>query len=213
MLDVEVRAELLEAARMLERTGLNAGTSGNVSVRQNGGFLITPSGIAPAEMTVDMLVSMGMSGAWTGTRRPSTEWPLHRAVYAARPDAHAIVHTHSMFATTLSCQHRNIPAFHYMVAVAGGHDIPCAAYATFGTGALAEAAVEALAGRKACLLAQHGMLAIGTTLKDVCALALEVERLAEMYWRTLQTGEPRLLDAAEMARVLARFADYRRPQD
>ncbi len=142
---------------------------------------------------------------------PSSEWRFHRDIYAARGDAQAIVHTHAPFATTLACMHRGIPPFHYMVAVAGGNDIRCAPYATFGTQELSDHAVAALAGRRACLLANHGMIAVGASLERALALAVEVETLAETYWRALQVGEPVLLPDAEMARVLEKFATYGQP--
>ncbi len=146
----------------------------------------------------------------TARRKPSTEWRLHRDIYASYPDAHAIVHAHAMFATTLSCLDRKIPAFHYMVAVAGGLDIRCASYATFGTQELSLAVVEALAGRKACLMSHHGMIAFSDTLASALALAIEVETLSAMYWRALQLGEPTLLPEAEMALVLEKFKSYGR---
>src|SRR5205807_2815823 len=153
-------------------------------------------------------VAMGFDGSHRGPRLPSSEWRFHRDILSARPEASAIVHTHAMFATTLACLGREIPAFHYMVAVAGGDSIRCAPYATFGTEELSRHAVRALEGRKACLLANHGMIAIGDTLKAALALAVEVESLAAMYWRALQVGAPNLLDADEMARVLEKFRTY-----
>ena len=141
---------------------------------------------------------------------PSSEWPFHQAIYRDRPDLHAIVHTHSPFATSLACLDRGIPAFHYMVAIAGGNDIRCAPYATFGTRALADHVVAAIASRKACLLSHHGMIAAESTLAAALALAIEVETLAEMYWRALQIGEPTLLSDAEMNAVLEKFVTYGR---
>jgi L-fuculose-phosphate aldolase len=141
-------------------------------------------------------------------RKPSSEWRFHRDIYAVHPDVMAIVHAHSPFATTLACLDRGIPAFHYMIAVAGGDDIRCAPYSTFGTQQLSDDALRALDGRRACLLAHHGMIAVGDSLPSALALAIEVESLAEMYWRALQLGEPRILPASEMQEVLRRFADY-----
>jgi L-fuculose-phosphate aldolase len=154
------------------------------------------------------IVAMRFDGSHEGRRLPSSEWRFHRDILAARPEAGAVVHTHAMFSTSLACLGRDIPAFHYMVAVAGGDSIRCAPYATFGTAELSEHAMRALDGRKACLLANHGMIAIGASLEAALKLAVEVETLAAMYWRALQLGEPRLLDAAEMRRVLAKFATY-----
>ena len=154
---------------------------------------------------------MTLEGEARGTRLPSSEWRFHRDIYRARRDVNAVVHTHAPFATTLACLHRGIPAFHYMVAVAGGRDIRCAPYATFGTQELSDHAVAGLAGRDACLLANHGMIAVGASLARALALAVEVETLAEMYWRALQIGEPRLLPDAEMDVVLEKFRTYGQP--
>lgn len=144
------------------------------------------------------------------SRRPSSEWRLHAAILAHRPDVSAVVHVHPPFATALACHRRGIPAFHYMVAVAGGDSIRCAPYATFGTEELARAAVAALEVRRACLLAHHGLVAVGASPGAALELALAVETLAEQYWRALQLGEPPVLDAEEMARVVERFREYRR---
>ena len=151
---------------------------------------------------------MTLDGEARGSLLPSSEWRFHRDIYVARADAHAIVHTHAPFATSLACLHRGIPPFHYMVAVAGGNDIRCAPYATFGTQELSDHALAALAGRDACLLANHGMIALGASLAKALALAVEVETLAEMYWRALQIGEPVLLSDAEMDVVLEKFRTY-----
>jgi len=207
-----LRLAVVRTARQMNALGINRGKSGNVSARIDGGFLVTPSALPYDETDAEDIVAVGEEGAARGRRKPSSEWRFHRDIYAARSDAAAIVHTHSPFATTLACLDRGIPAFHYMVAVAGGGDIRCAPYATFGTQQLSDFAVQALDGRKACLLAHHGMIAIGESLKSALALAVEVETLAEMYWRALQIGEPRVLDEAEMREVLARFAEYSAPE-
>ena len=207
-----LRLAVVRTARQMNALGINRGKSGNVSARIDGGFLVTPSALPYDETDAEDIVAVGEQGAARGRRKPSSEWRFHRDIYAARSDAAAIVHTHSPFATTLACLDRGIPAFHYMVAVAGGGDIRCAPYATFGTQQLSDFAVQALDGRKACLLAHHGMIAIGESLKSALALAVEVETLAEMYWRALQIGEPRVLDEAEMREVLARFAEYSAPE-
>ena len=188
--------------------GINRGKSGNVSVRVGGGFLITPSALPYDETEPQDIVVVHDDGSTVGKRVPSSEWRFHRAIYAARPEVQAIVHAHSPFATTLACLDRGIPAFHYMVAVAGGSDIRCAVYATFGTETLAAEVLKALDGRKACLLAHHGMVAVGGTLKDALALAAEVETLAEIYWRALQIGDPALLSMEEMNTVLEKFETY-----
>jgi L-fuculose-phosphate aldolase len=203
-----LRLAIVQTARRMNALGINRGKAGNVSARIEGGFLVTPSALPYDETAAEDIVAIDEQGAARGRRKPSSEWRFHRDIYAARNDAAAIVHTHSPFATTLACLDRGIPAFHYMVAVAGGSDIRCAPYATFGTQQLSDFAVQALEERKACLLAHHGMIAIGESLKTTLALAVEVETLAEMYWRALQIGEPRILDEDEMKQVLARFADY-----
>ncbi|HKP67473.1 MAG TPA: class II aldolase/adducin family protein [Casimicrobiaceae bacterium] len=206
----ELRDAVIATAIEMNALGINRGKSGNVSVRIDTGFLVTPSGMPYAESVADDIVAMRSDGSHAATQKPSSEWRFHRDIYAARSDAHAIVHTHSPFATTLACLDSGIPAFHYMIAVAGGHDIRCAPYATFGTQQLSDHAVGALDGRRACLLSHHGMIAIGASLKEALALAVEVETLAEMYWRALQVGNPTLLSADELDIVLTKFADYRR---
>lgn len=210
-----LREQVVATARAMNAAGINRGKAGNVSARcQEGsfdGFLVTPSGLPYAEMNADDIVAMTLGGEAVGSRVPSSEWRFHRDLYRHRPDAQAIVHTHAPFATTLACLHRAIPAFHYMVAVAGGRDIRCAPYATFGTQQLSDHAVAALDGRRACLLANHGMIALGDAPASALAMAIEVETLAEMYWRALQAGEPRLLPAEEMEVVLAKFATYGQP--
>jgi L-fuculose-phosphate aldolase len=207
---VDLRASIVATAREMNALGINRGTSGNVSARVDGGFLITPSGLAYARTEPEDIVAIDHAGAASGKRAPSTEWRFHRDIYATRPEAAAIVHAHSPFATTLACLDRGIPAFHYMVAVAGGSDIRCASYATFGTQALSDAVLRALDRRTACLLAHHGMIALGDSLGSALALAVEVETLAEIYWRALQISEPRILDAEEMRSVLPRIAGYGR---
>ncbi|MDB5922999.1 MAG: Ribulose-5-phosphate 4-epimerase [Betaproteobacteria bacterium] len=204
----KVRAGIIATALGMNSAGINRGKSGNVSARADGGFLITPSGLPYEETQPADIVHVAVDGRASGTRAPSSEWRFHRDIYAARPEVSAIVHTHAPFATTLACLDRGIPPFHYMVAAAGGKDIRCAPYATFGTQELSDHAVCALDGRKACLLAHHGMIALGASTKAALALAIEVETLAEMYWRTLQVAEPALLSDEEMTRVLQRFATY-----
>lgn len=210
-----LRERVIATALGMNAAGINRAKAGNVSARWRAGgfdgFLITPTGVAYDRLSPDDVVAVARDGEARGRLAPSSEWRFHRDVYAARPDAHAIVHTHAPFCTTLACLGRGIPAFHYMVAVAGGRDIRCAPYATFGSQELADAAVAALAGRRACLLANHGMIAIGADLDRALGLAIEVESLAETYWRAMQIGEPVLLDDDEMDRVLAKFATYGQP--
>ncbi len=226
----EARASLVEVARRMTPLGINTGRAGNVSLRWHrgaeDGLLVTPSALSYERTTVDDIVWLPLMVPDDedplaesplrahGRRAPSSEWRLHRDLYAARDDAHAIVHAHPAHATALACLPRihaeGIPAFHYMIAVAGGDDIRCAPYATFGTKALSDRARAALDGRRACLLAQHGIVALGGNLEAALELAVEVEALARMYAQALQLGEPVRLDAAQMEEVRARFARYRR---
>jgi len=213
----DLRAAIVSTAREMNAVGINRGKSGNVSARRRGsgfdGYLITPTGLPYASMSPPDIVAMPIDGdaPAAGSRLPSSEWRFHRDIYRARPDAGAIVHTHAPFATSLACLGRAIPAFHYMVAVAGGNDVRCAPYATFGTQALSDNALAALKGRSACLLANHGVIAFGASLAAALGLAVEVETLAEMYCRVLQLGEPILLSDAEMDVVVGKFRTYGQP--
>ena len=203
-----LRRALIATARSMNGLGINQGTSGNVSARAGKGFLITPSALPYDKTTPDDIVAVALDGTAKGRRRPSSEWRFHRDIYAVRPEAGAIVHTHATFATTLACLGKPIPRFHYLVAMAGGDDIRCAPYATFGTQELSNHALAALKGRKACLLANHGMIAVGADLESALALAVEVESLARQYWQALQAGKPKLLTRKQMVEVLEKFADY-----
>jgi L-fuculose-phosphate aldolase len=206
--DDKLRAEIIRTSMKMNALGINQGKAGNVSARTDGGFLVTPTGIAYEDTRPEQIVAMNMDGTHAGETLPSSEWRFHRDIYAARDDVHAIVHTHSNYATTLACMDRAIPPFHYMIAMAGGTDIRCAPYATFGTQELSDHAVAALRDRQACLLSHHGMIACDASLEKALALAVEVETLARMYWQALQIGEPALLSDAEMAIVLEKFATY-----
>ena len=207
---VRLRREVAAAARELVRRDLTRGTSGNVSVRAGRGMLITCSALDYDRMRPADVVDMTLAGVpKRGSRKPSTEWRMHAGIYEARPDVAAIVHAHPPYATTLACLGKPIPPLHYMIAVAGGSDIRCAGYAPFGTAALARLATKALAGRKACLLANHGILALGSTLEEALGMAEEIEFLAGVYWRTLAIGRPKLLDARQMADARGRFATYK----
>lgn len=201
-------SRLAEAARRTASLGLNSGSAGNLSLRLGEGFLITPSGLPNETLGPEQMVRMDMDGHYRGSLKPSSEWRIHRDIYRARPDAGAVVHAHSPYAVSLACLRRPIPPFHYMVAVAGGRDIPCADYATFGTEALSKAVLAALDGRSACLMANHGQVAVGADLEAALALAVEVEALAAQYWRASLMGEPVLLDDTEMEDVLQRFHSY-----
>jgi L-fuculose-phosphate aldolase len=211
-----LRNAVIATARAMNASGINVNKSGNVSARcvrgARTGFLLTPTAVPYDRLADDDVVFVDADGRPTGRCAPSSEWRFHAAIYATRADVQAIVHTHSPHATALACQGVSIPAFHYMVAVAGGHDIRCAEYATFGTQALADNAVAALQGRTACLLAHHGVIACGSTLDAALALAIEVENLARTYVVVRSLGEPRLIDSAEMDRVLERFATYGQPR-
>jgi L-fuculose-phosphate aldolase len=206
--DPALRAEIIATARRMNERRINSGTSGNVSARVETGFLITPTGLPYESIRPEDIVAVTLAGVASGPRLPSSEWRFHRDIYVAREGAGAIVHAHSSFATTLACLGRGIPAFHYMVAIAGGNDIRCAPYATFGTQELSDNALVALSGRRACLLANHGMIAVDASLGTALALAIEVEALAEQYWRALQIGAPNLLSDAEMSIVLDKFKGY-----
>ena len=206
--------KLLEITQKLLETGLNKGTAGNVSVRFGDGFLITPSGMEVADMTPKSMVHMQFDGSFEANKIPSSEWRFHRDILQNRNEinatgVNAIVHTHSMFATTLACLHQDISPFHYMIAVTGGDTIRCAPYALFGSQALSDAALQALQSSKACLLANHGMIALGRDLEDALAVAVEVENLCEQYWRILQINpNPPLLTEAEMRDVFQQFKGY-----
>ncbi len=200
--------QLLEAARNLSTLGLNKGTSGNASIRISDGFLVTPSGMPAEQLSDNSMVYMQWDGRPEAGKKPSSEWRMHLDILQARPEINAIVHCHSMFATTIACLGRDVPPFHYMIAAVGGDNIRCGPYALFGTQALSDTAVAALQDRKACLLAHHGMLALGKDLSQALAIAVEVENLCEQYWRLLQLGEPKLLSEEQMQEVYAQFTGY-----
>jgi L-fuculose-phosphate aldolase len=207
------RQALIDAGIASNAQGINQGTSGNASVRVDQGFLITPSGIPYESLTPSDIVLMSdqgscVNGEYAQQRRPSSEWRFHYDIFRYRPDVKAIMHTHSIHATALACLQRGIPAFHYMVAMAGGNTIRCAEYATFGTQALSDVALKALDNRKACLLAHHGVIATGDSLSSALALAAEVETLAHQYTLTLTLGEPEILSGEEMEIVVDKFKAY-----
>ena len=205
--DQALRQQLVTVARRMNGTGLNQGTSGNLSVRIEEGILVTPSSLPYEQMEVADLVALDLSGQplKEKQRRPSSEWRLHADVLSCRPEAMAVLHCHPIHATALACHDRGIPAFHYMVAVAGGDEIRCAPYATFGTKELSDNVVNALAQRNACLLARHGMVTLGKDLESALRVAVEVETLARMYLQALQLGEPPLLSMQQMQAVHAQF--------
>ncbi len=211
MSELILRKEIIATALAMNARGINRGTSGNLSARWKDGFLITPSGLAYEETVPSDVVFVDRNGNPKGKRPASSEWRFHHDIYRARNDVGAVVHAHSSFATTLACLCMDVPAFHYMVAVAGGTNIRCARYATFGTQELSDHALEALSERKACLLANHGMIATGDRLKFALALAVEVDALCEQYWRALQIGKPAILSDDEMNVVIEKFRSYGKP--
>jgi len=199
---------LIEMAIEMNRCGINQGTSGNLSVRQESGMLITPSGMTYSTLAPDDIVFVDGNGEHHGPRKPSSEWRIHHDIYQARADAAAILHAHPTDCAALACLNEPIPAFHYMVAVAGGRNIRCAPYATFGTQALSNNVLDALQDRKACLMANHGLICLAGNLDQALALAIEVEQLAQTYVHCLSVGSPVILDDEEMDRVLLKFKSY-----
>ena len=207
----QLRRDIIRTALAMNSLGINRGTSGNVSARWKAGFLITPSGRRYDDTKPADIVFIDAAGKPRGKWAPSSEWRFHHDIYRNRSEVQAVVHTHSSFATTLACLGKDVPAFHYMIAVAGGNSIRCAPYATFGTQKLSNNALKALAERKACLLANHGMIATGASLDKALSLAIEVEALCEQYWRALQIGKPNILSAREMSTVIRKFRSYGTP--
>jgi L-fuculose-phosphate aldolase len=207
--DEKLRKAVIAASRALSRRGLTYGTSGNISVRRDQQhFFVSPTGMAYNALEPDDVPLMDLDGRWFGRCRPSSEWRFHRDILKSRDDVGAIVHTHSRYATALACSARGIPAFHYMVAVAGGLDIRCAPYHTFGTQELSNAALAALNGRRACLLENHGVIAVGANLRAAVALAGEVENLAAQYCAALTVGDVRILNEEAMREVIEKFHTY-----
>ncbi len=210
-----LREEIVATCRRMNASGINQGTSGNISVRNPQGFLITPTSLPYDRMEPDDLVQMRFDGTYEARRRPSSEWRFHRDILLSRQDIDVVLHCHSVYATTLACHHKTIPSFHYMTAVAGGTTIRCAKYATFGTQALSDNAIEALDGRLACLLGQHGQISLGRSLDAALALGIEVETLSRLYVQALTLGEPPILSDEEMARVIQQMKtmSYGQAQD
>ena len=209
--ELEARCSLVEACRAMNTLGINQGTSGNLSVRHLETILISPSGTPYDEMRAEDVAAMpiaGEYGAWQGPRKPSTEWRFHLDLMRSRPEIGAVVHGHPTFCTALAIARRGIPACHYMAAVFGGTDVRCAPYATFGTKELSEHALRALEGRSACLLANHGMVVCGPTLKRAMWLAVELETIARQYYHSLLIGGPVLLSEEEMAASAVKLRTY-----
>lgn len=212
--EASLRKAVVLAARTMSARGLSPGRSGNVSVRWRDGMLITPTALAYDVMKPDDIVFVADDGTWLKSdRAPSSEWRFHQAAYRQRLDRHGVVHTHSLHATALACAHKPIPAFHYMVAIAGGRDIPCVPYATFGTEDLARHVASGLSERDACLMANHGQIAIGPTLEAALELAFEVETLAAQYVAVLGLGAVHILSDAEMSDMVERFKSYGKNRD
>jgi len=209
--EIRLRGAIIESARWMNQSGLNQGTAGNISVRYRDRLLITPSATPYDSMTPGMIASMPLDGegAWSGPLRPSTEWRFHLDILRARSDIGCVVHTHSIYATVLAIARKAIPACHYMIAAFGGADIRCAGYARFGTAELSELAVAALEGRNGCLLANHGMIAVGRDLEQAMWFAVELETIARQYYLALALGAPHILDDCEIAEALRAFAAYR----
>ena len=207
--DLAARQQLVVTAQQLDAVGMNRGSTGNASVRASeGGFWITATGMTAAELTVDKLVWIDATGQAYGDWQPSSEWHFHRAIYLRRPDLHAVLHTHSVHATALACLRRGLPAFHYMVAVAGGDSVPCTPYHLFGTEALSRAVADAFAERHACLMANHGLVAGGRDVAQAKKVLVEIEALCEIYLKALAVEEPVLLSRQEMAVVIEKFRSY-----
>ena len=204
----ELRDQLIATALAMGANGLNRSTAGNVSVRAGDGFHITPTGMPYDTLVADDIPLMALDGSHRGRRKPSSEWRFHRDLYASRPEVSAVLHAHSPFAVSLACLRRDIPPFHYMIARFGGDTIRCADYAIFGSQELSTAALQAMAGRRACLLANHGLLVAGGDLAEALALAIEFEDLCEQYWRACTIDRPVLLSADDMAAVIKKFSDY-----
>lgn len=202
------RTDLIATALAMGANGLNRSTAGNVSVRAGDGFHITPTGMPYAALVADDIPLLALDGSYQGKRKPSSEWRFHRDLYASRPEVGAVLHAHSPFAVSLACLRRDIPPFHYMIARFGGDTIRCADYAIFGSPELSTAAMHAMLDRKACLLANHGLLVAGRDLAEALALAVELEELCEQYWRACQLGQPVLLTPEEMRAVREKFAGY-----
>ncbi len=201
--------ELVRAAKRLAAQGLMPGTTGNLSIRTHVGMLVTPSGMQWELLEPQDLIELSLDGERRrGLRTPTTEWRLHGGLYQARPELEAIVHTHSRFATVISCLREHIPAVHYMIALTGGPRIPCARYETYGTAELAVACAESLGSGKATLLANHGQVSASTSLEDAVKVAIEVENLAFTWWHARSAGQPVILDDAEIAKVGEQFKAY-----
>jgi len=209
MTDLSLRQELIDTCLAMNASGINSGTSGNISVRTSKDcFLITPSGIPYKAMTPDQVVSMNIDGSFDGDWKPSSEWRMHADLYRAREEAGAVLHCHAPHATAISCLRRDVPPFHYMIAITGASTIKCAKYELFGTQELSDAMIEAFGPSKACLLANHGMTCFSKDLTQVLKLGIEIENICQQYQLACTMGEPVLLSDAEMNEAHAAFVSY-----
>lgn len=211
MTEHDVRHTIVSACRQMNALGINQGTSGNISVRHDSSMLISPSAVPYEAMRPEDIAAMpleGEYGAWSGKLAPSSEWRFHLDIMRARPEVNAVVHSHPTFCTTLAITRREIPACHYMIAAFGGANVRCAPYATYGTKALSEHALKALEGRLACLLANHGMIALGESLPKAMWRAVELETIARQYYHSLLIGGPVVLSDADIAETAAKFTTY-----
>ena len=210
--NAEIRQRIIDACIEMNRSGLNQGTSGNISVRVDDRMLITPTAIPYDQMTPEMIASLDMTGdmdgEWEGSKPPSSEWRFHWQILKRRPEVNCVVHAHSSFCTTLAILRKPIPACHYMIAAFGDNDVRCAGYSTYGTQELADLALDAMEDRSACLLANHGLIAAGESLDKAMWRAVELETLARQYCKALQVGEPVILSDSEIEETLCRFSTY-----
>lgn len=210
--EADARQDIIAACLEMNANGLNQGTSGNISIRHGTRMLISPSAVPYDKLTPDMIASMElseeMSGTWEGPMKPSTEWRIHWQLLKERPDITAVVHAHPTYCTTLAILRKNIPACHYMIAAFGGMDVRCAGYHTFGSPELADMVVEAMEGRTACLLANHGMVAGGKGIEQAMWRAIELETLARQYYLASQLGDPVILSDEQMEETFKKFAGY-----
>ena len=207
----KIKAEIIKYSKMLNSRKLSALRSGNISVRYEEGFLITPSGKKYSSLKTKDIVFVSLEGKFDNKKGiPSSEWQFHQDIYKNKKEAEAIVHAHSTNATAVSTHKRGIPSFHYMVAMAGGKDIKCAKYATFGTRDLSKNILKALKGRKACLIANHGQIAFETNLPKAFELAEEVENISLQYITSLKLGKPKILSKNEMKKVLSKAKNYKK---
>jgi L-fuculose-phosphate aldolase len=211
---LDLRHEVIETCLTMNEEGINQGTSGNVSVRTDEGFLITASGVPYKKMKPAHVVEMDLDGQYSGDYLPSTEWRMHMDIFRARPEAKAIVHVHSTYATAMAVLRKDIPAFHYMIGVTGGTSLCVSDYAEFGTQDLSDTMLKAMEGRTGCLLANHGQICFGPNLEKALWLAGEIESLCHQYWAACLAGKPVILDDTQMTSVLKRFKSYgKQPTD